>query len=104
MSEFRCTYYDPTTGPQTLGLYHGQDSGNVVIYHNSNVLIVDFKVHQPKSYSFMVNENLVKFDVVKNDGKFDYKFEAKRITEDAITTAERVISFFKRSFAYSMAV
>ena len=52
----------------------------------------------------MVNENLVKFDVVKNDGKYDYKFEAKRIKEDAITTAERVISFFRRSFAYSMAV
>jgi len=104
MSEFRCTYYDPSIGTQTLGLYHGEDSGNVVIYHNSNVLLIDFKVHQPKSYSFMVNENLVKFDVVKNDGKYDYKFEGKRIKEEAISTAERVISFFKRSFAYQMAV
>ena len=104
MSEFRCTYYDPTIGTQTLGLYHGEDSGNVVIYHNSNVLLIDFKVHQPKSYSFMVNENLVKFDVVKNGGKYDYKFEAKRITEDAISTAERFFSFFRRSFSYAMAV
>ncbi len=104
MSEFRCTYYDPSTGTQTLGLYHGESSGNVVIYHNSNVLLIDFKVHQPKSYSFMVNENLVKFDVVKEGGRYDYKFEAKRITEDALSMAERVYSFFKRSFAYSMAV
>jgi len=52
----------------------------------------------------MVNENLVKLNVEKSDGKYDYKFEAKRITEDAISTAERVFSFFRRSFAYSVAV
>lgn len=101
MSEFRCTYYDPSQGTQTLGLYHGQDSGNVVIYHNSNVLIIDFMVHQAKSYSFMVNENLVKLNVVKENGQYDYKFEATRIKEEALSTAERFMSFFKWPFAYA---
>jgi len=101
MSEFRCTYYDASQGTQTLGLYHGQDSGNVVIYHNSKVLIIDFMVHKAKSYSFMINENLVKLNVVKENGRYDYKFEAHRIKEEALTTADRVMSFFKRSFAYA---
>ncbi len=103
MSEFRCTYYDSSQGIQTLGLYHGQDSGNVVIYHNFNVVSIDFKVHQPKSYSFMVNENLVKLNVVKENGKFDYKFEATRIKDEALSTAERVMSFLKRSLNYTTA-
>lgn len=101
MSESRWTYYDPAQGTQLLGLYHGQDSGNVVIYHNYNVLIVDFKVHQPKSYSFMVNENLVKLNVLKENGKFNYKFEATQIKEKALTTAEKMVSFLKRSFNYA---
>jgi len=104
MSEFRCTYYDPSQGTQTLGLYHGQDSGNVVIYHNYKVLIIDFKVHQPKSYSFMVNESLVKLNVVKENGKYDYKFEGTRLADEALSTAERVMSFIRRSFNYSVAV
>lgn len=102
MSEFRCTYYDPSQGTQTLGLYHGQDSGNVVIYHNSSVLIIDFMVHQAKSYSFMVNENLVKLNVVKENGQYDYKFEARSIHERReLSTAERVMSFLMRPFAYA---
>ena len=103
MCESRWTYYDPTQGTQTLGLYHGQDSGNVVIYHNYRIVIVDFKVHQPKSYSFMVNENLVKLNVLKENGKFDYKFEATRIKEESVSTAERVKSFFRKSFSYATA-
>jgi len=31
MSEFRCTYYDPSIGTQTLGLYHGEDSGKMMV-------------------------------------------------------------------------
>jgi|GEM_PF-3273016 len=101
MSESRWTYYDPAQGTQTLGLYHGQDSGNVVIYHNYHVLIVDFMVHQTKSYSFMVNENLVKLKVLKDNGKFDYKFEATRIKEEAISTTDKVMSFIRRSLNYA---
>lgn len=101
MSESRWTYYDPTQGTQTLGLYHGQDSGNVVIYHNFNVVIVDFKVHQPKTYSFMVNEDLVKLNVLKENGKFNYKFEGTRLKENATSTVDRVMSFFRRSFNYA---
>ncbi len=104
MSESRWTYYDPSQGTQVLGLYHGQDTGNVVIYHNHHVLIVDFMVHQSKSYSFMLNENLVKLNVLKEDGKFDYKFEAKRITEDAVSTSARIWAFLRRPFQLSGSV
>lgn len=95
MCESRWTYYDPSQGTQTLGLYHGEDSGNVVIYHNSNVVIVDFKVHQSKSYSFMVNENLVKLNVKKENGKYGYKFQATRIKEKAASNFDRFLSYFK---------
>ncbi len=100
MSESRWTYYDPTQGTQTLGLYHGQDSGNVVIYHNHIVVMVDFMVHQSKSYSFMFNQNLVKLKLLKENGKYDYKFERTRIKEEVVSTSEKVMSFLRRSFCF----
>ena len=103
MSETRCTYYDPVQGIQQLGLYHGTDSGNVVIYHNHSVLVVDFMVHKSKSYSFMINQQLVKFNVLKENGKFDYKIEREHVvdksTDVPITPiAQKVFSFLARPF------
>ena len=100
MSESRWTYYDPAQGTQTLGLYHGQDTGNVVIYHNHMIILVDFMVHQSKSYSFMFNENLVKLNLLKENGKYDYKFERTRIEEKPkeSSTTSRVKSFFRPFF------
>ena len=82
MSECRWTYYDPVGGPQTLGLYHGEESGHVMIYLNEKVLIVDFMVYHSKSYSFMVNEMLVQLNLQKENGRFEYKFEGKRMEPD----------------------
>jgi len=103
MSESRWTYYDPLQGTQTLGLYHGQDSGNVVIYHNSHVVLVDFMVHQTKSYSFMVNEHLFNLKVEKDNDRFDYLFEAEHIKETAISASDKVKSFFKWPFSQLVA-
>jgi len=102
MSETRWTYYDPNKGIQQLGLYHGQDSGNVVIYHNQSVVVVDFMVHKSKSYSFMVNKYLVKLNLLKENGKFDYKFEREQvkaeIPNEAVPLSNKVMTFLSRPF------
>ena len=102
MSETRWTYYDPTGGIQALGLYHGQDSGNVVIYHNQKVLVVDFMVHNSKTYSFLINQQLVKFNVLKENGKFDYQIEREEIKEtpekETIPISQKVMTFLSKSF------
>lgn len=102
MSETRWTYYDPTGGIQALGLYHGKDSGNVVIYHNHKVLVVDFLVHKSKTYSVMINQQLVKFNVTKEDGKFDYKIERtvvnNQTSKDSIPLTQKVMTFLSKPF------
>lgn len=97
MSECRWTYYDPTGGPQTLGLYHGDQSGHVMIYLNEKVVLIDFMVHQSKSYSFIVNENLLKLNLNKRNGKFSYNFEGERI-DNGLSTMSRIKCFLKKPF------
>ena len=79
MSEYRWTYYDPSQGTQTLGIYHGNETGHIMIYHNEKVVIIDFRVHSSKSYSFLFNKNLLKLSVTKKDGEFVYIFEGTRL-------------------------
>lgn len=79
MSQWRWTFYDPHEGTQTLGLYHGEESGHVMIYLNHKVVVIDFMVHESKSYSLVVNDLLVKLILKKNNGLFSYDFEGQNI-------------------------
>ena len=97
MSECRWIYYDPTGGAQTLGLYHGENSGHVMIYLNEKVVLIDFMVHNSKSYSFVVNEHLLKLNLQKENGKFQYGFEGKHVREE-ITPVQKMRSFFSFLF------
>lgn len=75
MSQYNWTFYNPIAGTQTLGLYHGDNSGHVMVYLNQKVVIVDFQVYQSKSYSLIINEELVKINLNHSNGKFYYNLE-----------------------------
>lgn len=82
MSQSLWTYYDPSHGPQTVGVYHGDDSGNLVVYCNNKVVMVDFKVKQSKSYSFYVNKCLIELKLKKQDKSFDHDFNRSMGSEE----------------------
>ncbi len=85
MSQSLWTYYDPSYGTQTVGVYHGDDSGNLVIYCNNKVVMVDFEVKKSKSYSFYINKCLIelKLKKQKKDKSFDHDFN-RSMTSDVI--------------------
>ena len=98
MSQYRWTFYDPNQGTQTLGLYHGDKSGHVMIYLNQKVVIIDFEVHQSKSYSLMLNQSLLELKLNKDNGKFLYKFERTRIPDEN-SSINKLKSLFSYPFS-----
>lgn len=96
MSQWRWTFYDPHEGTQTLGLYHGEKSGHVLIYLNEQVVIIDFMVHHSKSYSIVVNDLLVKLNLNESEGMFSYGFEGKS-TVPTVGVFDRFINLFARA-------
>jgi hypothetical protein len=74
MSQSLWTYYDPCHGKQTVGVYHGDDSGHLVVYCNNKIVMIDFKVKQSKSYSFFINKCLIQLKLQKKEEKFDHDF------------------------------
>ena len=74
MSQSLWTYYDPSYGTQTVGVYHGDDSGNLVVFCNNKVVMVDFEVKNTKSYSFYINKCLIELKLKKKEKSFDVDF------------------------------
>jgi len=93
MSEARWTFYDPQSGPQTMGLYHGDQSGHVVVYHNGNVVVIDFEILDSKSYSIQFNDSLVTIGIEREGNTFDYSFELQPLYEEP-TVVDRMMNYF----------
>lgn len=102
MSETRWMFYEPLSGTNTIGLYHGADSGHVIVYHNSRVMIIDFLITKSKTYSLYVNDYLVKLNITRDRQDFDYTMDIVP-PERAINPMERFVlsvgDYFKKAFA-----
>ncbi len=95
MCESRWTFYDPQSGTQTLGLYHGADSGHVLVFHNSNVLIIDFGIRESKSYTIQHNDSLITLGIERAGSSFDYTFHRKSLYPE-----ETLLGKFKNCFSW----
>lgn len=66
-----------------IGLYHGDESGHLVIYCNGEVVTIDFGVLDDKTYTFFVDDELCRLEVEKGELGFSYglKIDEKAPTE-----------------------
>ncbi|MCC6816243.1 MAG: hypothetical protein IT267_07525 [Saprospiraceae bacterium] len=71
----------------TLGLYHGEESGNLVIYLNNDIFIIDFKVMEDKEYSFFIGNELMKLEIKRNQNEFNYELKVDQETDTPLNSA-----------------
>jgi hypothetical protein len=79
--------------PWTIGLFHGDDTGHVMLYCNNVVTQLDFSVKEDRTYSLLLDEELCQVSITKqNDGSFAYDCkldEAKMAARAAARKAEK---------------
>ena len=56
-----------------IGIYHGQDSGHVVIHCNNKVILLDFNVLDAKTYTFFIDQELYELAIKPEAGAYDYE-------------------------------
>lgn len=62
-----------------MGLYHGEQSGHLMIHCNLRVVQVDFSVKETRTYSFFIEDELCEITLERMpDGKFQYGFELNK--------------------------
>lgn len=74
MNQFHWTYWDQIGRQHVVGILHGIKTGHLLIHLNSNILIIDFNVFQPKKYSFLINEEICELQIKEAASGFKYDF------------------------------
>ncbi len=59
--------------PYHVSIYHGDQSRHVVVYSQSNIVAIDFKVYGDKTYSFMLGEELFELKIGWVESEPEYK-------------------------------
>lgn len=79
---------DSITGEHyTLGLYHGEDSGNVLIYLNNEIFLIDYKIFEYKTYNFFIGNEFMKLTIQKIKEDFEYLLEVDKETPTPLNSA-----------------
>jgi tRNA A-37 threonylcarbamoyl transferase component Bud32 len=52
MSQFTWTYIRDNGALHRVGLFHGDETGHLMIYCNTRIVVIDFGVTTSKNYSF----------------------------------------------------
>jgi hypothetical protein len=82
MSQANWTYYNKLGQVHKIGLYHGDESGHLVLYCNNSIVTIDFYVEEKKkTYSFYINNDLC--EVSLNKGIEAYEYDLKINNESA---------------------
>jgi hypothetical protein len=81
MSQMTWTYVDDDGYRHQVGLFHGDDSGHLLVYCNSRIVVIDFNVTASKNYSFFIDEELCDVAIEEKEGKFSYGFTIDQVTD-----------------------
>lgn len=75
MAQQSWTYADDGGQLYNIGLYHGSPSGHVIVYCNSNIMVIDFSILDTKQYSFYVGEEFFELNLELQDSLFHYELK-----------------------------
>ncbi len=74
MAQFSWVYVGDSGKHYKVGLFHGDRTGHLLIHCNSRIVLYDFSVREPKSYSFFLEEELCEIELEQREDKFYYHF------------------------------
>jgi len=75
VNQFQWTFLDNKQGRHTLGIAHSPTSGHLVVHCDHRVVLIDFGVLEDRTFSFFVEEELCKLNLVgSKENGFTYNF------------------------------
>ncbi len=75
----------------SIGLYHGDQSGHLLIHCNMKIIQIDFSIKETRTYSFFVEEEFVEILLYKEpDGRFSYQFIVNKEVDTPLNRVRRV--------------
>lgn len=73
MNQFTWTFVDDFGTQNVVGVAHGAKTGHLVVYVNTKIVLIDFKVFASNDYSFFIGDELVNLSI-RAKGKNEYAY------------------------------
>ena len=86
MSQMQWTVLGGEGQHYRVGLYHGDESGHLMVQCNGSILIIDFQVLDTKAYHFLLGEELYQLQLLRKADRFVYSLA---IDESGDTSGNR---------------
>jgi hypothetical protein len=72
VAQLNWTYYSLTGRPYALDMYHGEESGHLIFFVNSNVIMIEFGQKESRNFSFFIENQLIEFKIKKENSNYEY--------------------------------
>ncbi len=98
MAQIGWVFLDDRGGRHRVGLYHGDQSGHVLIHCNLRVVEIDFSVKESKTYSFFIEDEFCEVHLEKEKEGFSYDFQVNKKVDTPRNQERRIVD--RRNFRY----
>ncbi len=78
MAQLSWTYVSNTGRQFNVGLFHGPNTGHLLVHCNLKVVIIDFSVLETKTYPLFLDDELCELTVERKGNQFYYGFDINR--------------------------
>lgn len=78
MAQYNWQYISETGKQYIVGLYHGPQSGHLMVHCNSRIVLIDFHVLKSSTYSLFLDDELCELKLERKGDRFHYDFNINR--------------------------
>jgi hypothetical protein len=89
LAQFNWSYLSPSGQQYIVGLYHGPESGHLVVYCNNDIVAIDFNVAADAKYPFFIEEDLCEIRIERRGDKLHYFFESNEEVDTPLNRVRR---------------
>ena len=91
MNQFNWTYLANNGKKHVVGIYHGAQSGHLLVYCNNKIVMIDFQVLKDADYSFFIDEQLCELSIELRDKKFYYGFNINKTADTPLNRVRKKV-------------
>jgi hypothetical protein len=90
MAQHNWAYTGGSGKQYVVGLYHGTESGHLMVYCDLRIILVEFGILQDYTYSFFIEDDLLDLTIKRQNDDFRYGFKVNRIVDTPKNRARNV--------------
>ena len=105
MAQQSWLYADDGGTHYNIGLYHGDESGHVIVYCNGAIVVVDFSIKSKKDYSFYVGEEFFELGLLQEEteGPFSYELKINHVVKSPLNMMRNKVNQYHNYLSVGLA-